>query len=67
MNPFHNTQFNSFYLRTPFGLWRKILDETDITATSRLNVSQNILTNVTENVKNLKAVRAVTTKAVSNP
>jgi len=48
--------------RTPFGLWRKVLEETEKTATARITLSQNMLTNVTENVKVLKAARAVSTK-----
>ena len=53
------------FLRTPFGLWRKVLEETEKTATARITLSQNMLTNVTENVKVLKAARAVSTKTVS--
>ena len=41
------------------------MEETEKTAASRLALSQSMQANVTENVKTLKAARAVTTKTVS--
>ena len=42
-----------------------MLEETEATAIARIALSQDIIANVTENVKVLKSVRAVTTKSVS--
>eukprot|EP00794_Sanderia_malayensis_P007325 gene7325-8143_t len=58
----HENNESKTLSRTPFGLWKKILKETDATATARLKLSQNMMTNVTENIKALKAARVVTTK-----
>lgn len=50
--------------RTPYGLWRRILEETEAAAKTRMNVSQKLLTNVTESVKTLKPERVAIVKQV---
>ena len=50
--------------RTPYGLWRRILEETEAAATTRMNVSQKLLADVTESVKALKPERVAIVKQV---
>lgn len=52
-------------IRTPYGLWRLILEETDAAATTRMNVSQKLLSDVTESIKVLKPERALIVKQCS--
>ena len=50
--------------RTPYGLWRKILEDTETIANARLKVSQTLTTDVIESIKTLKTERATTIKKV---
>ena len=57
--------FSLFLLsRTPYGLWRKILEDTELMANARLKVSQTLTTDISESIKNLKTERATTIKKV---
>lgn len=49
-------------LRTPKGLWKKILLETEIMANTRLKISQTLQNDVVDSIKNLKIERASTLK-----
>ena len=50
--------------RTPYGLWRKILEDTELLATARFKVSQTLTSDISESIKNLKIERATTIKKV---
>jgi len=49
-------------IRTPYGLWRKILEETEATANARMKVSQVLQCDVSENIKTLKTERVALVK-----
>jgi len=52
-------------LKTPYGLWRKILEDTEKLANARLKVSQTLTNDVIESIKNLKIERTTTIKKCS--
>lgn len=45
-------------------LWRKILEETESMANSRLQISQTLHSDVADSIKNLKTERVATIKKV---
>ena len=49
-------------LRSPYGLWRKILEETETMANSRMKISQTLLSDVVDSIKNFKVERLSTLK-----
>lgn len=49
-------------LRSPYGLWRKILEEAENMANLRMKISQTLQADVADNIKNFKVERIATFK-----
>lgn len=65
LSKFQNKEVEQEEARTPYVLWRKILEETESMANSRLQISQTLHSDVADSIKNLKTERVATIKKCS--
>ena len=53
-----------FCYRTPFATWRKLLQESEAMANTRMEISQKLQDSVADSIKTLKTERVTTLKKV---